>query len=119
MTKQTIEVEGLPDGYALKEVFIPAYRTSELTEDTLGATFSCVITLEKIKPRRIVLEETVEGKHDVAFHDDSGCWTYWHKVTETEDPKLSLSVDDCKSIIDMSWGWELLDRLKEFIKENS
>ena len=29
------------------------------------------------KPREITLVETEEGKHDVAFHDDSGMWTYW------------------------------------------
>ena len=124
MTKQTIEVD-VPEGWKAVAFRIPVRgenyinRKGRLDICLVDYEKDIVLIVEKIQPRRIVLEETAEDKYDLALHDDSGCWTYWSKVTETEDSKLSLSVDDCKSIIDMSWGLELLDRLKKFIKENS
>ena len=65
MTKQTIEVEGLPEGWRAV-----AYRVPETGEYFLGdyskevhKAVVCVqkaFILEKIQPRRIVLEETNE-----------------------------------------------------------
>ncbi len=61
MTEQTIDVTGLPEGYRLVCVDIKQndrYRNDDGTSTIRG----CEIVIEKIKPRRIVLEETEERK---------------------------------------------------------
>ena len=46
-----------------------------------------------------------DGKHKV-----------WREVKETnEEPKLSLSVADCKAIL--SGSWASIDKIREFIKD--
>lgn len=58
MTAQTIEVEGLPEGYKV----IDAHVTSSIKGTNSNGTTQVFasITVEKIQPRRIVLEETEE-----------------------------------------------------------
>ena len=129
MTKQTIEVEGLPEGW--KAV---AYRNPKRNERYFhqGIIWTAHIDeaqpfliVEKIQPRRIVLEETVQGKHERAFFDDNNMWTYWREVKETDaslnsgDPKLSLSVDEVKELTSQIWPKDIIYKVNKFIKENS
>jgi len=113
MTKQTIKVEGLPEGWSAKEFRLgeinePYYdpATKSICRLFLTSTVG-VLIVEKIQPRRIVLEETCE--------DDCGMETIqnfnigntiinvksqkiWREVKETDAPLLSLSVDECKDL---------------------
>ena len=142
-----IEVEGLPEGWKavayrvpkgnIEFVFIENVIRKAKPQDK-----KCLI-IEKIQPRRIVLEET-EEKY-------LGCQTLhidgteimimtnktWREVKETDIPlnnndlKLSLSVDECRNVRSLikdfeNLGWFvnparslLLQKITKFIKENS
>lgn len=139
MKTQTIEVEGLPEGW--KAV---AYRRPMVGEYYLhnGQAKYCEslhssewLIIQKIQPRRIVLEETEEenqryasGLRETQFLANGDVRLHnlkykWREVKETDiplnsdDPKLSLSVDECKNIIVESNN--LGKKIDEFIKENS
>lgn len=125
MTKRTIEVD-VPDGYVLKH-----------HSDTPG--LKLIFDLEKIKLRRIVLEETGEIRREFfeingrIQQSDSritaGEYKIWHEVKETDIPltndetKLSLSLAECNNIVKlMDEGCmkkTLLRKIRKFIKENS
>jgi len=135
MTEQTIKIEGLPEGWMAKEFRLgevnEAYydpATKSICRLLLGSTVG-VLIVEKIKPRRIVLEET-EERH-------LGCQTMhidgtevrimtskvWIEVKETDvhltsdEPKLSLSVCECQGLFE--GNQPSINKVKEFIKENS
>lgn len=69
--KHEISIPGLPEGYRLVRVDIKQndrYRNGDGTSTIVG----CEIVIKKIKPRRIVLEETDEdnvesNQHGVAW----------------------------------------------------
>ncbi len=74
MTEQTIDVTGLPEGYRLVCVDIKQndrYRNDDGTSTIRG----CEIVVEKIQPRRIVLEETEEGQPP-----NESQWLLGHKI---------------------------------------
>ena len=140
-----IEVEGLPEGWKavayrvpkgnIEFVFIENVIRKAKPQDK-----KCLI-IEKIQPRRIVLEET-EEKY-------LGCQTLhidgteimimtnktWREVKETDipltnnEPKLSLGVDECRNVRSLikdfeNLGWFvnparslLLQKITEFIKD--
>ena len=112
MTKQMIEVEGYV-----------------IVEDSIIKHFDngdyVLIKVEKIQPRRIVLEETVQGKHERAFFDDNNMWTYWREVKESaialnsDEAKLSLSVAEVKELTSQIWPKDIIYKINKFIKENS
>lgn len=128
MKTQTIEIEGLPEGWKAVAYRVPKGNIEfvfieNVVREAKPQDKKCLI-VEKIQPRRIVLEET-EEKY-------LGCQTLhidgteimimtnktWREVKETtEEPKLSLSVDECKNIITGSNRLGL--KIDEFIKENS
>ena len=143
MTKQTIEVEGLPEGWKAVGMLVDPDQYNKYVGDDGFLYWEAKIKLEKIQPRRIVLEET-EEKY-------LGCQTLhidgteimimtnktWREVKETDIPlnnndlKLSLSVDECRNVRSLikdfeNLGWFvnparslLLQKITEFIKENS
>ena len=133
-----IEVEGLPEGWKavayrvpkgnIEFVFIENVIRKAKPQDK-----KCLI-IEKIQPRRIVLEET-EEKY-------LGCQTLhidgteimimtnktWREVKETDIPlnnndlKLSLSVDECKEAMRKLETFNVTDlsvKICGFLKENS
>ncbi len=121
MTKQTIEVD-VPNGYEISKI-----------EYFSDSQFIKVRIKEKIKPREIRLIETDEDNIRV---DGEWCRQYfcnglilfqqpkrWREVKETdipltnEEPKLSLSVDEAKSIF--GCDFTLLVKIEKFVKENS
>jgi len=110
MTKQTIEVE-VPEGWKVKEYRMPNKGDYFWYQNRVcvasGSFIDQRLIIEKIQPRRIVLEETCE--------DDCGMETIqnfnigntiinvksqkiWREVKETDAPLLSLSVDECKDL---------------------
>ena len=128
-----IEVEGLPEGYVITKV---TYNpTPQLSEHN-----NFKISYEKIKTRRIVLEETNEIRRvrENEFFEMNGMiqqssalstsdqYRIWREVKGTdlslnsEEPKLSLSVDECKDLMNPKRDVTLISRkIQQFIKENS
>jgi len=131
-----IEVEGLPEGYRAIKVVL----TNKA--DKLSPVCATVY-IEKNQPRRIVLEDTGEVRKpeigEYIQNNGNFCkchkperWGYehqiWREVKETDlsltndEPKLSLSVDDCQTLMWILKGFnvsELSVRIHEFIKEHS
>jgi hypothetical protein len=130
MTKKTIEVEGLPEGW--KAVAYKKPIPGEYFIGYAGSVCFCNhleygprLIVEKIKPRQIVLEETDEE----AYSTSSGTLVrignkWWKQVKEndlslnSDEPKLSLSVDECKRVVNCS-APDVVSRILDFIKENS
>lgn len=143
MTKQTIEVEGLPDGWE-----VIAYRCAVkgeycfIGDGVVIAThnhLSKSIIIKKSKPSRITFEDTGEIREV-----NPGEWIYeyggrfvlwdlnytstdkykiWREVKETAIPltndetKLSLSVDECINVIHQNEY--TIRKILQFIEENS
>ena len=131
MTKQTIEV---PDGYKIK---------SDGTVRSYDHGDVLCFNLEKIQPRRIVLEETCEERslsYGDWYEDDEGnvhkylnksfgsrrTHKVWTEVKETDIPLtneenyLKLSVDEAKKLMRVLEGFnvsELSVKVHEFIKD--
>mgnify|MGYP003431697880 FL=1 len=142
-----IEIEGLPEGWKAVAYRVPKGNIEfvfieNVVREAKPQDKKCLI-IEKIQPRRIVLEET-EEKY-------LGCQTLyidgteimimtnktWREVKETDIPlnnndlKLSLSVDECRNVRSLikdfeNLGWFvnparslLLQKITKFIKENS
>ena len=145
MTEQTIDVTGLPEGWKAVAYRVPKGNIEfvfieNVVREAKPQDKKCLI-VEKIQPRRIVLEET-EEKY-------LGCQTLhidgteimimtnktWREVKETDiplnsdEPKLSLSVDECRNVRSLikdfeNLGWFinparalLLQKITEFIKD--
>lgn len=86
-TKHEIEIEGLPEGWQAVAFRVPVREKDYILlkgkiHPVTWTTYTEQLIVEKIKPRRIVLEEVTEGSHDMAFHDLQGDWTYWRIVKE-------------------------------------
>ncbi len=139
MTKQTIEVEGLPEGYRAIAYRKPKNETEIVF---LGGTLRQAseinrsheqLIVEKIQPRRIVLEETeetcnYETTQEFKIGNKSiGVWStkILREVKETDlslnsgEPKLSLSVDELIDANKSTWPDYLNEKISKFIKENS
>ena len=145
--EKMIEVEGLPEGW--KAI---AYRRPYPQEYILKSEGAMKVRIrgeqpwliiERIKPRRIVLEEISKEEYHRLFNDErcSDIYnmrgSYWREVKETDiplnsdEPKLSLSVDECRNVRSLikdfeNLGWFvnparslLLQKITKFLKENS
>lgn len=138
MTEQTIDVTGLPEGWKAVAYRVPKGNIEfvfieNVVRKAKPQDKKCLI-VEKIQPRRIVLEET-EEKY-------LGCQTLyidgteimimtnkiWREVKETDiplnsdEPKLSLSVDECKEAMRKLETFNVTDlsvKICGFLKENS
>lgn len=120
MAKHTIEIEGLPEEWEPvafrignpKEHIIDCGEVLLLDSVT---KFPCLI-IKKKQPRRIVLEES---DYDVSVKYDG---RYWRIVKESdlslnnEEPKLSLSVDECRKLYQYMDN-SVLIKLREFLKD--
>ena len=134
--KHTIdEIEGLPEGWKAVAYRLPKHGETCWHQNfgiyTATVSLAACFIVEKIQPRRIVLEET-EEKY-------LGCQTLyidgteimimtnktWREVKENDlslnkdEPKLSLSVGDVKRILS-NWLYceDIVNRMREFLKEN-
>ena len=162
MTEQTIDVTGLPEGWKAVAYRVPTngetcwHQNFGIYTATVSLT-QCFI-VEKIKPRRIVLEETNEERricYGEWYESQEGKlmrWPYggktdgkhrvWREVKETDipltnedvnvkigvsqrdgaEPKLSLSVDECKEAMRKLETFNVTDlsvKICGFLKENS
>ena len=130
-----IEIEGLPEGW--KAI---AYRRPYPQEYILKSEGAMKVRIrgeqpwliiERIKPHRVVLEKT-EEKHlgcQTLYIDDTEFMIMtdkvWREVKENDlslnkdEPKLSLSVDECKHIYKWMDSVGLhFNKITEFLKEN-
>ena len=148
-----IEVEGLPEGWKAVGMLVDPDQYNKYVGDDGFLYWEAKIKLEKIQPRRIVLEETNEERricYGEWYESQEGKlmrWPYggktdgkhrvWREVKETDiplnsdEPKLSLSVDECRNVRYLikdfeNLGWFvnparslLLQKITKFIKENS
>ena len=144
MTKQTIEVEGLPEGWKAVGMLVDPDQYNKYVGDDGFLYWEAKIKLEKIQPRRIVLEETNEERricYGEWYESQEGKlmrWPYggktdgkhrvWREVKETDiplnsaEPKLSLSVDECKEAMRKLETFNVTDlsvKICGFLKENS
>ncbi len=149
MKKQTIEVEGLPEGWNAVAYRVPVNGENFFYDEKIcNDKYQCheYLIVEKIQPRRIVLEETNEERKICFgewYESQEGKlmrWPYggktdgkhkvWREVKETnEESKLSLSVDECRNVRSLikdfeNLGWFvnparslLLQKITEFIKD--
>ena len=140
MTKQTIEVE-VPEGWKVKEYRMPNKGDYFWHQNRVCVASSSFIDqrliIEKIQPRRIVLEETeefasIEKRGYVLLDGDiiefkrqgdtiSPPHKLWREVKETdEEPHLKLTKKDMLELIEhIKLGGQLNYKIAEFIKENS
>lgn len=121
-----IEIEGLPEGW--KGV---AYRRPYPQEYILKSEGAMKVRIrgeqpwliiEKIQPHRISFDEITDGTQDIdADYYIKSKW--WREVKETniplnkEEPKLSLSVNDCKSLLSTNDNYASYHKIQEFIKD--
>ena len=139
-TIQTIEVEGLPKGWVAVAYRVPVngenfFYDGKICNDKNQRSEYLII--EKIQPRRIVLDETAEVrkvKRNEYYIDRKGNLAFWsincesiekynivREVKETdipltnEEPKLSLSVAECKAYLEDAYNLDC--KIIEFIKD--
>lgn len=150
MKTETIGVEGLPKGWKAVAYRVPQHNEFILCDEGVMQAINGLIKhkspgliLEKIQPRRIVLEETNEYRqvNDGEWYENStsgfAIWRgresisrfkIWREVKETDipltndEPKLSLSVDECKELNDYINGYRMLSnelevKIEQFIKD--
>lgn len=115
--KHEIDIEGLPEGWE-PVCYRPAnegeyYLQNGVVYSSIDMTYPRIIVKNK-QPRRIVLEETGEKNHlyesgqyssfSAGGFVISGVRNKWREVKENdlslnnEEPKLSLTVDECRSM---------------------
>ena len=142
MEKHEIEIEGLPGGMIAHSV-----KVIELDSgDSEQCTYNAQVIAKRVKPRRIVLEETDEvrlvspGEHYGYVEDKIyiGMWPapncslrsyrIWREVNESDlslnndEHKLSLSIDECREIEHYYLSWNvkkkgLINKITEFLKD--
>ena len=124
--KHTIEIEGLPEGWEIEKCDIKGDISSN---DASFKYINAVIRITKKQPRRIVLEETDEENHlyesgqYAAFSAGkfviSGVRNKWREVNENdssltnEEPKLSLSVGECRNMSLSEINMKIVDFLRD------
>lgn len=132
MKTQTIEVEGLPEGWKAVAHRKPLKEEYILYGDEIckpkGLMNRPWLIVEKIQPRRIVLEETEEIDKDIEAvqHFNFGNTIIninspkiWREVKETdEEPHLKLTKKDMLELIEhIKLGGQLNHKIAEFIKD--
>ena len=125
--KHTIEIEGLPEGWEIEKCDIKGDISSN---DASFKYINAVIKItKKQQRRRIVLEETDEENHlyesgqYAAFSAGkfviSGVRNKWREVNENdssltnEEPKLSLTVDECRNMSLSEINMKIVDFLRD------
>ena len=133
--KYEIEIEGLPEGW--EPIAIRKQKLGEhifcldtgLVVPADHRTPKAHLIVKKKQPRRIVLEETGEKNHlyesgqyssfSAGGFVISGVRNKWREVKENdlslnnEEPKLSLTVDECRSMSLSGISMKIADFLKD------
>lgn len=132
--KHTIEIEGLPEGW--EPVAIRKQKPGEYifcldTGFVVPANYrtpKAHLIVKKKQPRRIVLEETGEIRSNLKLN----CYNYFYVDSEgfdkikifrevkendssltNEEPKLSLTVDECRNMSLSEINMKIVDFLKD------
>ena len=108
------KVEGLPDGWAVKEVHIDPDQYNKYVGDDGFLYWEAKIKMEKIQPRRMIFDEIMD--HSTIETTDlliNGVWC--REVKETDEPKLSLSICECKGLFE--GNQPAINKVKQFIKD--
>lgn len=140
--KYEIEIEGLPEGWEPVAYRKPTKGADYVFEN--GRVFLCKydaaftrLTVKKKQSRRIILEETTEENYRyrsgqyksfcIGEFIISGPKYVWREVKESDssltkdDPKLSLTVDECKEVMSLhnhgSIKKKLINKISEFLKD--
>ena len=128
MKTQTIEVEGLPEGWKAVAYRVPVngenfFYDGKICNDKNQRSEYLIV--EKIQPHRIVLEEVID-QSDIKVYDHQINGIWFRKVKETDIPLtndehyLKLSKKDMLELIEhIKLGGQLNHKIAEFIKENS
>ena len=133
--KYEIEIEGLPEGWepiAIRKQKLGEHIFCLDTGFVVPAdhrTPKAHLIVKKKQPRRIVLEETGEKNHlyesgqyssfSAGGFVISGVRNKWREVKENdlslnnEEPKLSLTVDECRSMSLSGISMKIADFLKD------
>ena len=137
--KHTIEIEGLPEGWepvAIRKQKLGEHIFCLDTGFVVPAdhrTPKAHLIVKKKQPRRIVLEETGEDNQTgcgelmdqiLCCHDDilirlSEPKKYWREIKENdssltnEEPKLSLTVDECRNMSLSEINMKIVDFLRD------
>ena len=144
MKTETIEVEGLPEGFEAVAVHFDPNYFNKYTGDDGYIYFKAEVKVKKIQPRRIVLEEDINDNRNPSTAQtlklSSGrimhifCPYAVREVNETDtvkmgvsqgdadEPKLSLSVDECKEAMRKLETFNVTDlsvKICTFLKESS
>jgi len=136
MKTQTIKVEGLPEGWKAVEIRVDPDQYNKYVGDDGCLYWEAKIKMEKIQPRRIVLESSTESRKAVfgdwiynngvieqwrSQKESQSTYRIWREVKETdEDPFLKLTKKDMLELIEhIKLGGQLNYKIAEFIKENS
>jgi len=141
MKTQTIEVEGLPEGWKAVGYRVGRAGVEHTLDDSMKPMLchECmtypVLIVEKIQPRRIVLEETQETRelqegdfyesqagyiHQWAWgHVSESKYKVWREVKETdEEPFLKFTKKDMLELIEhIKLGGQLNHKIQEFIND--
>ena len=123
--KHTIEIEGLPEGWEIEKCDIKGDISSN---DASFKYINAVIRITKKQPRRIVLEETGEIRSNLKLN----CYNYFYVDSEgfdkikifrevkendssltNEEPKLSLTVDECRNMSLSEINMKIVDFLRD------
>ena len=129
--KYEIEIEGLPEGWEIEKCDIKGDISSN---DASFKYINAVIRITKKQPRRIVLEETGKTRkpksgeyvrssnifYMVTSPENygNGC-EIWREVKESDyslskdEPKLSLTVDECRNMSLSEINMKIVDFLKD------
>ena len=123
--KHTIEIEGLQEGWEIEKCDIKGDISSN---DASFKYINAVIRITKKQPRRIVLEKTGEIRSNLKLN----CYNYFYVDSEgfdkikifrevkendssltNEEPKLSLTVDECRNMSLSEINMKIVDFLRD------
>lgn len=132
--KHTIDIEGLPEGWEPVAFRVPHKGDSIVSYSGALQVVADVyrqprLIIKKKQPRRIVLEETNEENHlyesgqyasfSAGEFVISGVINKWREVKDAdlsltnEEPKLSLTVDECMNMSLSEISMKIVDFLKD------
>lgn len=124
MKTQTIEVEGLPEGWKATKITLSRDTYNGKSPDLI--IYEADVRVEKIPPCRIAFYEITDGSQDI-YKDMFRDAKWWREVKENDitlnSDQSKLSVDEWDFIISYLFksgiDRKLFGKLEKFIKENS
>jgi len=85
--KHEIDIEGMPDGWEAVEILTDPDQYNKYVGDDGCLYWDAKIKMKKIKPRRIVLEETDSSRNNTIYVKDITIDIYSEKLWKIVDEK--------------------------------